>query len=116
MNRCTLVTLGVLTAALALAQVVKPPTYSISGAGPQFALFYLSGGPTQVRPISTSGKPPQYQFTSLAPGVYTVRPERQNCTFQPPERTVTITNSNVTGIDFTNTCTPPKKGPPGQKQ
>ncbi len=114
MNRFALFCLGVLLAALAFAQIKKAPTYSISGTAPQSTLLYLSG-PTQVRPASPSGKPPAYQFTGLAPGQYTIRPERQNCTFQPPEQTVTITNVNLTGVNFDATCTPPKKDPPYPK-
>jgi hypothetical protein len=114
MNRFVLCCLGALLAALALAQIQKAPTYSISGSATQSTLLYLTG-PTQVRPASVTGKPPMYHFTGLAPGAYTVRPSKSNCTFQPAERSVTITNSNVTGVDFDATCTPPQGQPQDPK-
>jgi hypothetical protein len=75
------------------------PTFSISGnAG-------TTGANVSVGSASaTSDASSNYTIASLAAGSYTVTPTKSGCTFSPLSSAVTITSSNVTGINFTATC------------
>lgn len=78
------------------------PTYSISGnAGTSGAT--LSAGTSSA----TSDGSGNYTIGSLAAGTYTVTPTKSGCTFSPVSSAVTITSSNVTGVNFTASCTTP---------
>jgi hypothetical protein len=82
-----------------------PPTYSISGQ------ILLSGGGAATavtvsdgagHTASTDGNG-NYTLSGLVAGTYTITPSKAGYTFAPTNRSVTITNTNQTGIDFTAT-------------
>ncbi len=74
-------------------------TYSISGnAGTPGATVTAGSG------SATSDASNNYSISGLAAGTYTVTPSKSGCTFSPASSSVTITSSNVTGVNFTATC------------
>ena len=106
-----------LAASLAVAQppIKKQPTYKISGHAAQGALVALYG-PSSGRSTTVPNTRPAtgaYQFTGVAAGTYTVQPSIQGCNFDPAQRTVTVTNADVSGVDFAITCPPPGGRNPG---
>jgi hypothetical protein len=105
---------SLLLLAVSLAVAQQPPlkkltTYKISGhatGGTQVNLY----GPSTKRTATVQENkmaPDIYEFAGVAAGTYTARPSKQGCTFQPAERTVTVTDADVSGVDFTITCPPP---------
>jgi hypothetical protein len=86
-------------------QATSPPqlTYKISGtiapvAGGSGATVTLSGASTGTQTADSSGK---YVFTGLAPGNYAVTPSKSGFTFSPTSQNVTLSNADVTGLNFT---------------
>ncbi len=78
------------------------PTYSISGSAG------TSGATLSTGAVSTtSDGSNNYTLSGLAAGSYTVTPAKSGCTFSPVSSPVTITSSNVTGVNFTASCTAP---------
>jgi hypothetical protein len=78
------------------------PTYSISGSAG------TSGATLSTGAVSTtSDGSNNYTLAGLAAGSYTVTPTKSGCTFSPVSSPVTITASNVTGVNFTASCTAP---------
>src|SRR5436853_601200 len=89
-------------------QSVPPPstTYSISGtispnAGGSGATVTLSGAASATSTTNTSGS---YTFTGLVNGTYAVTPSNTGYTFSPGSQSVTISGSNVIGLNFTATA------------
>jgi len=88
------------------------PTFTISGtvtvnggkpsAGIVVSLT-ITGAGTGVAFTDADGN---YSFTGAIAGTYTITPSLQGFLFTPASRTVTVTNANVTGVDFATT-TPP---------
>lgn len=77
-------------------------TYSISGnAGTSGATLSTGSG------SATSDASNNYTISGLAAGTYTVTPSKSGCTFSPASSSVTITSANVSGINFTASCTAP---------
>jgi len=77
-------------------------TYSISGnAGTPGATI------TAGAQGATSDASNNYTITGLANGVYTVTPSKSGCTFAPVNASVTVAGANVTGTNFTATCSGP---------
>jgi hypothetical protein len=78
------------------------PTFSISGsagtAGATLSTGSVSG---------TSDASNNYTLGGLAAGTYNVTPSKSGCTFSPASSSVTITSANVTGVNFTATCSTP---------
>jgi hypothetical protein len=70
----------------------------ISGAGDGTATVTLSGATNSTTTTDSSGK---YCFAGLPVGSYTLIPSGTGSTFVPSSRTVTASNSEVTGVDFT---------------
>jgi hypothetical protein len=78
------------------------PTFSIAGnAGTSGATVSAGAAST------TSDGSSNYTVTGLAAGTYTVTPVKAGCTFSPATSSVTITSANVTGVNFTASCTAP---------
>lgn len=74
-------------------------TYSISGnAGTASAT--VSAG-SQGATSDASGN---YTISGLPNGTYTVTPSKSGCTFSPASASVTVSGANVTGRNFTATC------------
>jgi len=72
-------------------------TPSPSGAG---ATVKLTQGATTVATVTAAANG-TYTFPSLASGSYTVTPTKTGFTFAPASAAVTVSGSNVTGINFT---------------
>jgi hypothetical protein len=83
------------------------PTYSISGnvsvngAG---ASVTLTGAANAAATADASGN---FGFTGLSNGSYTVTPSKSGYTFSPASASVTVSGTNVTGVNFTATALPP---------
>ena len=78
-------------------------TYSISGtisptAAGSGATVKLTGTSTATVTANSSGV---YTFSGLAAGTYTVTPSQSGYTFNPVSTAVTVTNANVSGVNFT---------------
>lgn len=73
---------------------------SISGTitGGAGATVTLSGGNGATTTADSSGN---YTFNGVFPGTYTVVPSLAGAAFVPGNQTVTVTSSNVTGVNFT---------------
>jgi hypothetical protein len=83
------------------------PTYTISGAitpasSGAGAMVTLIGAASFTTTADASGN---YSFTSLANGTYTVTPSSQTATFSPTNQAVTISNANMSGVNFAATAT-----------
>lgn len=88
-------------------QSIQPPppqAHNISGtisptAGGSGAAVTLSGAASAT--TSSSGS---YTFTGLADGICSVAPSNTGYTFSPGSQSVTISGSNVAGVNFTATA------------
>jgi len=58
----------------------------------------LSGTTSVTTQTDSQGN---YSFSNLVPGAYTVTPSKQGYGFSPPSQSVTITDANQEGINFT---------------
>jgi hypothetical protein len=79
------------------------PTFSISGtidpaAAGSGATVTLSGTTSATTTASNSGA---YTFSGLANGTYAVTPSHAGDTFSPGSQSVTVSQANVTGVNFT---------------
>lgn len=82
------------------ATVTMPvATYSISGSAGTFSATVTAGSQG-----ATSDGANNYTISGLANGTYTVTPSKTGCTFSPASTSVTVSSANVTGINFTATC------------
>jgi carboxypeptidase family protein len=79
-------------AMFSISGTVSPPA---SGSG---TLLTLSGGASSTQTGDSSGN---YTFAGLANGTYTVTPSKAGFTFSPASQTVTVSNGNVTAVNFT---------------
>jgi hypothetical protein len=77
-------------------------TYSISGNAGTTGATITAGSQG-----ATSDASSNYTITGLANGTYTVTPSKSGCTFSPTSASVTIAGANVTGRNFTATCSGP---------
>ena len=79
------------------------PTYSISGtisgAGGSAATVNLTGNSTATVTADSSGN---YTFSGLNNGAYTVTPVMSGFTFTPASQPATISNANVTALNFSS--------------
>ncbi|HYC93360.1 MAG TPA: pre-peptidase C-terminal domain-containing protein [Thermoanaerobaculia bacterium] len=74
-------------------------TYSISGSAGTPGATVTAGSQG-----ATSDASNNYTIGGLANGTYTVTPSKSGCTFSPASTSVTISGANVTGTNFTATC------------
>jgi hypothetical protein len=73
-------------------------TYTISGTvGVSGATVTLSGAASKSTTSDSSG---HYSFTAVSSGNYVVAPSRPGYTFNPSTRSVVISQTNATSIDF----------------
>jgi hypothetical protein len=56
---------------------------------------------TDMNATTTTNSTGNYSITGLVNGTYTVTPSRSGYTFTPPSQSVTISNANQTGVNFT---------------
>jgi beta-glucanase (GH16 family) len=84
------------TGAFSISGSISP---AVGGAG---ATVMLSGMAEATTTASGSGS---YTFSQLPPGSYTVTPSSKVATFGPARQTATISNSNLTDVNFTAATT-----------
>lgn len=102
---------GNLSAALTVTATTSTiPTYTISGkvtlngTGLASVFVFVSGTGTGVVVTDANGN---YSVPSVRAGSYTIAPSSTGYSFTPESRTVDITSSSATGIDFTATAVTP---------
>src|SRR3954453_12835880 len=82
------------------ATVTMPvATFSISGSAGTSGATVTAGSQG-----ATSDASNNYVISGLANGTYTVTPSKSGCTFSPASLSVTVAGANVTGNNFTATC------------
>jgi hypothetical protein len=82
------------------ATVTMPvATFSISGSAGTSGATVTAGSQG-----ATSDASNNYTISGLANGTYTVTPSKSGCTFSPASQSVSVTGANVTGINFTASC------------
>jgi hypothetical protein len=82
------------------ATVTMPvATFSISGNAGTSGATVTAGSQG-----ATSDASSNYTISGLANGTYTVTPAKSGCTFSPASQSVSVTGANVTGINFTASC------------
>jgi len=82
------------------ATVTMPvATFSISGSAGTSGATVTAGSQG-----ATSDASNNYTISGLANGTYTVTPTKSGCTFTPASTSVTIAGANVTGTNFTASC------------
>jgi hypothetical protein len=74
-------------------------TYSISGNAGTTGATVTAGSQG-----ATSDASSNYTIGNLANGTYTVTPSKSGCTFSPASQSVSVSGANVTGINFTASC------------
>jgi hypothetical protein len=77
-------------------------TFSISGSAGTPGATVTAGSQG-----ATSDASNNYTITGLANGTYTVTPSESGCTFSPASSSVTVAGANVTGTNFTASCSGP---------
>jgi len=82
-------------------------SYSISGtvSGTTGAALTLSGASSASAKTSSSGT---YSFTGLKSGSYLIAPSQSGYTFTPTSASISVTSSNVTGVNFAGKLVNPK--------
>ena len=70
---------------------------TISGAGGNGATVNLTGAATATTTADASGN---YTFSGLLNGAYTVTPSQTGFTFTPASQAATVSNANVTALNF----------------
>ncbi len=76
---------------------------TLTGVGAPSATVKVTGPSSATVTADPAGN---YLVTGLANGTYTVTPTNPGMTFTPASRSVTISGSNVTGVNFTSAPTP----------
>jgi hypothetical protein len=85
------------------ATVTTPvATFSISGNAGTTGATVTAGSQG-----ATSDASNNYVISGLANGTYTVTPSKSGCTFTPATLSVTVAGANVTGNNFTASCSGP---------
>ena len=85
---------------------VAPTTYSVSGSVTTSAGAGVSGVTVATSGNSASSSSTgSFSIASLANGSYTLTPSKSGCSFSPVNRSVSVASANVTGQNFTASCT-----------
>ena len=74
-------------------------TYSISGSAGTAGATLTAGTKSALSDALNN-----YSISGLANGTYTVTPTKSGCTFSPLSLSVTVSGANVTGQNFTASC------------
>jgi hypothetical protein len=74
---------------------------TITGPGSLGATVTLSGAGVAATTTNAGGA---YTFTGLAKGAYTVTPSHVGFNFNPGSQNATVTNANITGVNFAATA------------
>ncbi|MCM8759130.1 MAG: cohesin domain-containing protein [Candidatus Omnitrophica bacterium] len=76
-------------------------TVTLVGGSGQVTQVQLTLEPAVEKVTTNPNAQGVYTFSDLAPGTYTITPQLTGYVFTPATRTVTVTNANVTGQNFT---------------
>lgn len=90
--------LSVTTPAIATHTISGTITVGGTGLGNVFVM--ISGAGSGIAITDATGK---FSFAGAQAGTYTVTPSLTGFLFTPASRTVSVTNADVTGVDFTTT-------------
>jgi Bacterial Ig-like domain (group 2) len=103
-NATVIASYGGLASSVSITVSIPVPTYSISGsAGAASATVVVAGAATAQITASSTGA---FSLSGLPSGTYTITPSLAESTFVPTSQPITITNANVTGVNFIATTTP----------
>lgn len=92
-----------LSSNVSVTVAIPTATYSISGSvGLSSATVALTGTSSASVTASSTGA---YAFSGLGAGSYTITPSLSGYDFTPESRSATITDANVTGVNFTGAAT-----------
>jgi hypothetical protein len=80
-------------------------TYSISGLAGAGAVTVTLSGPTTGKTVASSDG--AYAFSNLPVGTYTITPTLTGYKFSPASQSKTITNANLSAVNFTATASTP---------
>jgi Bacterial Ig-like domain (group 2) len=106
-NATVIASYGGLSASVSIAVSISSATYSLSGsAGAASATVALSGAAGPAGTSATASNSGTFSFSSLPSGSYIITPSLAGYTFAPSSQSVTITNANVSGVNFAATATP----------
>lgn len=98
-NATIIASYGGMSSSVSVTVDIPKLIYTLSGnTGIGSATVTLSGPSSAVDTASSSGA---YSFGDLAPGSYTITPTLSGYTFSPTSKATTITNANVSGLNFT---------------
>ena len=84
-------------AAISFSTVTYSISGTVSGAGSSGASVNLAGAATATVTADAGGN---YSFSGLQNGSYTVTPSKAGFTFTPASQAVTVSNANVTAMNF----------------
>jgi hypothetical protein len=76
------------------------PTWSVSGSAGTSGATVTAGTRS-----ATSDAANAFTIAGLANGTYAVTPTKSGCTFAPASASVTVSSANLTGVNFTASCT-----------
>ncbi len=94
---------GDMSSSVSVSVTIPVATYSISGtAGTGSATLTLTGA-SSATTVASNGT---YSFIGLAPGAYTITPQLSGYTFTPATQSTTVTNTNVSGVNFIASAVP----------
>jgi hypothetical protein len=103
-NATIIASYGGLSSTVSVAVSIPSAAYSLSGtAGVASATVAISGTVEASTTVSSIGT---FSFPSLPSGNYILTPSLAGYTFSPSSQSATITNANVSGVNFTATATP----------
>jgi hypothetical protein len=102
-NAIIVVSYGGLSSSVSVAVGIPSATYSLSGSsGVASATVSVSGAANASAIASSIGT---FSFSSLPSGSYIITPSLAGYTFTPPSQSATITNANVSGVNFAASAT-----------
>lgn len=94
-----IVSYGGVATSVSVAVEIASATYTISGsAGIASATVTLTGASNAITIAFANGA---YSFSGLSPGNYAIAASLSDYSFSPSSQSATITNNNVSGLNFT---------------
>ncbi len=96
---------GGLSASVSVVVNIPRSTYGLSGsAGVASATVAIAQGAANAS--TTASGSGAFSFANVPPGSYVLTPSLPGYTFSPSTQSVTVTNANVSGVNFAATATP----------
>jgi hypothetical protein len=104
-NATIIASYGGLSASIGVVVNIPQGTYSLSGsAGVASATVAISQGAASASTIASGSG--AFSIADLPSGSYLLTPSLAGYTFSPSMQSVTVTNANVSGVNFAATATP----------